>query len=53
LNHVIAVLGLAAVCALWVVVQRWAGRDAGAACDECEQPGCARRDGGDPIETSD
>jgi hypothetical protein len=43
MHHLIAILALAAACALWFVVQRWAGRDGEAPCDTCKAPGCARR----------
>jgi hypothetical protein len=48
MSHVLAVLGLAAVCVLWLLVQRWAGVDAGLPCGRqgegcgaCGQPGKA------------
>jgi hypothetical protein len=50
-NHVVAVLGFAAVCVLWFVVQRWAGGGEEAKCDRCEQPGCAKR-AADPDSSS-
>jgi hypothetical protein len=43
-NHVLAILGFAALCALLFVVQRWAGREDEAPCDTCETPGCAERE---------
>jgi hypothetical protein len=48
-NHVIAILGFSAVCALLFAVQRWAGREDEAPCDTCETPGCEKRDVGDPA----
>ena len=47
-NHVLAILGFAALCALLFLVQRWAGRGDEAPCDSCETPGCANREPGDP-----
>jgi len=44
-QHLIAILALAACCALWFLVQRWAGRDGETKCDTCETPGCSQRAG--------
>jgi hypothetical protein len=49
-NHVIAVLVFSAACVLLFAVQRWAGDEGEAACDECERPGCARREAGGPTD---
>lgn len=51
MNHVLAVLALAAACVGWLLVQRWAGADDalpcgrhGDGCGACGEPGeaCAR-----------
>ena len=46
MSHVVAILGLAAACALWVALQRWSGDgerapcgEHGADCDGCETRG--------------
>ena len=43
MNHLIAILAFGVFCALWFVVQRWAGGEGEVACDRCEDPGCAMR----------
>ena len=51
MNHVLAILALAAACVAWLVVQRWAGTDTalpcgrhGEGCGACGEPGdsCSR-----------
>jgi hypothetical protein len=51
MSHVLAVLGLAAACVAWLLVQRWTGADdalacgrRGEGCGACGQPGeaCSR-----------
>jgi hypothetical protein len=52
-NYVIAVIGLSVAFVLLYLAQRWAGSDGEAACDECEQPGCAVRGAEEPAYPTD
>ena len=49
LQHAVAVLGLGALCGLWIVVQRWVARqDPGQpgveGCKSCRSVTCERRE---------
>jgi len=40
LQHVVAILGLAVLCAAWVLLQRWVGKGAPPAAGEQNHRGC-------------
>ncbi|MEW7977004.1 MAG: hypothetical protein AB2814_06055 [Candidatus Sedimenticola endophacoides] len=53
LNHLLALLGLSLLCALWVLFQRWLlrrepgrGEAYRPGCGACANKGCAEREGG-------